>query len=118
MLIFVSMPSVSAVLWSELWLTPALRILDISGAIQKHYLGPRARTQEQMNKWFQGTNYNLGERYTDLTKILFVCFFYAALYPAAFFFGSAILIVQYYVSALGIRFCYWKISLNRFICFI
>jgi hypothetical protein len=78
--------------------TPALRIIDIWGAIQKHYLGPRSRTQEQMNMWFQGTPYNLGERYTDLTKIMFLCFFYAALFPAAFFFGSAILTIQYYVS--------------------
>ena len=42
--------------------------------------------------------YNLGERYTDLTKVLFMCFYYSALYPAAFFFGTAILIVQYHVS--------------------
>jgi hypothetical protein len=45
--------------------------------------------------WYQ--RYNLGERYTDLTKVLFICFFYSVLYPAAFFFGAAILIVQYYV---------------------
>lgn len=47
---------------------------------------------------FQGTPYNLGERYTDLTKVLFLCFFYSALYPTSFFFGTAILLIQYYVS--------------------
>lgn len=67
---------------------------------KKHLLAPRARTQEQMNHFFQGTYYNLGERYTDLTKILFLVFVYSPLFPAAFFFGSAILFVQYYVSWL------------------
>ena len=45
-------------------------------SITQHILAPRARTQEQMNMFFLGTPYHLGERYTDLTKVLFVCFFY------------------------------------------
>lgn len=65
----------------------------------KHVLAPRASTQAEMNLAFQGTFYNLGERYTDLTKVLFVVFFYSALYPLAFFFGAAILFVQYYVRS-------------------
>jgi hypothetical protein len=56
--------SVSAILWSELWLSPALRVLDIGGNIKKHFLAPRAATQEAMNNNFLGTPYNLGERYT------------------------------------------------------
>ena len=45
-------------------------------SITPHILAPRARTQEQMNMFFLGTTYHLGERYTDLTNVLFVCFFY------------------------------------------
>jgi hypothetical protein len=69
------------------------------GNLKKHVLAPRANTQAEMNLSFQGTFYNLGERYTDLTKVLFVVVFYSALYPLAFFFGAAILIVQYYVRS-------------------
>jgi hypothetical protein len=69
------------------------------GNLKKHVLAPRANTQAEMNLGFQGTFYNLGERYTDLTKVLFVVFFYSALYPLAFFFGAAILFVQYYVRS-------------------
>jgi len=94
------LPQVNALLWSELWLVPLLRLSDLFGNFKKHVLAPRSRTQEEMNLNFQGTKYNLGERYTDLTKVLFVCFFFSALYPAAFFFGAAILIVQYMVSRL------------------
>jgi hypothetical protein len=89
---------INSIMWSELWLTPGLRLLDLWGNVNKHLFAPRARNQELMNLSFQGTFYNLGERYTDLTKILFVCFFYSALFPAVFFFGFAILLVQYYVS--------------------
>jgi hypothetical protein len=32
-----------------------------------------------------------------MTKVLFLVFFYSALFPAVFFFGFAILTVQYFV---------------------
>ncbi|CAB9497646.1 protease [Seminavis robusta] len=94
------LPSISAILWAELFITPFIRYADFPGNLQKHILAPRAVTQEQMNLCFLGTRYNLGERYTDLTKVLFVCFFYSALFPASFFFGFAILLVQYYVDKI------------------
>jgi len=82
-----------------------LRLLDIVGNVGKHFFAPRERTQERMNLWFRGTNFNLGERYTDFTKTLFVVFMYSALYPTGFFFGAAILMVQYYVD----RYCLMRI---------
>eukprot|EP00542_Grammatophora_oceanica_P010709 CAMPEP_0194043292 /NCGR_PEP_ID=MMETSP0009_2-20130614/14957_1 /TAXON_ID=210454 /ORGANISM="Grammatophora oceanica, Strain CCMP 410" /LENGTH=944 /DNA_ID=CAMNT_0038687459 /DNA_START=167 /DNA_END=3001 /DNA_ORIENTATION=- len=99
------LPTISAILWSELWLSPALRILDIMGNLKKHVLGPRAKTQESMNLWYQGTVYNLGERYTDFTKVMFLCFFYSALFPGSFFFCGAILLMQYYVD----KYCLMRI---------
>ncbi len=95
------LPTINAILWSELLVSPFLRILDATGLFKKHVLAPRARNQEEMNLSFQGTPYNLGERYTDFTKVLFLCFFYSALCPATFFFCGAILIVQYYAD----KFC-------------
>ena len=97
--------TINAILWSELFLSPALRILDIFTNLKKHFLAPRSRTQDEMNLWFQGTPYNLGERYTDFTKVLFVCFFYSALFPATFFFCGAILLLQYYAD----KFCLLRI---------
>jgi hypothetical protein len=98
---------INAILWAELWLVPGMRLLDISSNIKKHILAPRAHTQEEMNLWFQGTRFNLGERYTDLTKVLFVCFFYSALMPTVFFFGSAILFLQYFVSGGTVYYGMW-----------
>ena len=52
---------INAIMWSELWLVPGLRLLDIVGNIKKHYLAPRARNQDIANLSFQGTFYNMGE---------------------------------------------------------
>lgn len=82
-----------------------MRLVDIMSNFQKHVLAPRAQTQDEMNLHFQGTFYNLGERYTDFTKVLFVCFFYSALFPSGFFFGSVILCFQYLVD----RYCLMRI---------
>jgi hypothetical protein len=48
---------VNSILWSELWLTPGLRLLDLMSNIRKHILAPRDRIQETMNLNFQGEIY-------------------------------------------------------------
>jgi hypothetical protein len=58
------LPAMRAILISELFLTPLLRILDISGNLQRHVIAPRALTQSEMNLNFLGTPYRLGERFT------------------------------------------------------
>jgi hypothetical protein len=93
---------------------------------KKHIIAPRAQNQEDMMLWFQGTFYNLGERYTvslfdknaifskyghnshdslhsqDLTKIVFVVFYYSSLFPFVFVFGFVILAVQYMVDRFSL----------------
>jgi hypothetical protein len=39
-----------------------MKLLNLGGNIKKHILGPRARTQEEMDMYFHGNHYNLGER--------------------------------------------------------
>lgn len=82
--------------------------------LKKHFLAPRARNQEEMNLSFQGTPYTLAERYTDFTKVLFLCFFYSALFPYTFFFCAAILIVQYYVDKFCLMVSCLKLVMVRF----
>ena len=58
------LPSMYAIMWSELIIVPLLRILDIGGNLKRHILAPRAMTQEEMNLNFLGTPYRIGERFT------------------------------------------------------
>ena len=92
---------------AEVTSRPVLQIFNIIGILQRHILGPRAIDQRRMNLQFGGDYFALGERYTDVTKILFLTSFYAILYPLGFFFASGIFVMYFCVD----KFCLlrsWK----------
>lgn len=72
----------------DLWLTPVLQLSDIWGNICRHYFGPRANTQTKMNLNFKASTYDIGERYTNVTRILFFTLFYSSIFPFGFFLSS------------------------------
>lgn len=77
------------------------------GHVKRHFLAPRAATQDAMNLNFQGTEYELAERYTDMTKILFLCLWYCSIFPGSFFLCAFSLGIKYHVD----KFCLmrtWK----------
>ena len=51
-----------------------------------------------MNILFQGTPYDLADRYTDLTKLVFMCIFYCSLFPSSFFQCAVGLALKYQVD--------------------
>jgi hypothetical protein len=84
-----------------------LSLSDVYGHVQRHFLAPRAKTQDAMNILMQGTAVELAERYTNMTKILFLTLWYCAIYPAAFFLCAVALSINYFAD----RFCLmrtWK----------
>eukprot|EP00548_Thalassiothrix_antarctica_P005206 CAMPEP_0194140552 /NCGR_PEP_ID=MMETSP0152-20130528/10088_1 /TAXON_ID=1049557 /ORGANISM="Thalassiothrix antarctica, Strain L6-D1" /LENGTH=957 /DNA_ID=CAMNT_0038838841 /DNA_START=36 /DNA_END=2912 /DNA_ORIENTATION=+ len=89
---------VYAIYFSELVINPSLLLMDIWGQIQRHYLGPRASTQEQMNLRFTGADFSLALRYKEITKILFLTFFYSTTFPGGFFFAAISLFTNYFVD--------------------
>lgn len=58
------LPTIANILLADVYIVPILKFLNIGSNIRKHLLGPRATTQDEMNNCFQGSAYNLGERYT------------------------------------------------------
>ncbi len=68
------------------------------GHFNRHFLAPRASTQDNMNILFQGTHYDIAERYTDMTKILFMCVVYSSIYPMTFFLSAMSLTLKYFVD--------------------
>jgi hypothetical protein len=73
------LPTIRGILVSECWLTPLLRLSDYMTNTKKHIIAPRAQNQEDMMLWFQGTSYNLGERYTVRRRLLCAPHVYAVL---------------------------------------
>ena len=80
---------------AELVTKPILQLLDIGGNISRHYSGPRAPGQRQKNQKFVPPQVNIGERYTDVTKVLFFTFMFSTVFPPAYFFAAAILAINY-----------------------
>ena len=91
-------PSVLALFFTETFTAPIIKYLDIVSNIKKHLLAPRKKTQQSMNVNFNGTPYYLAERYTDMTKVLFVTCFYSAIFPPAYFFGALSLFMYYWID--------------------
>ncbi|KAL9178347.1 hypothetical protein ACHAXT_001775 [Thalassiosira profunda] len=90
--------TVNALMISEMIVSPLLRYLDPMTILSRHFLAPRAKTEEALLDCFQGGYYNLAERFTDFTKVLLICTFYSAFYPLIWFLGAAILFGQYWMD--------------------
>lgn len=97
--------AITGIVLAEIYLAPLISILDIMGNLSKHYYAPRATVIEQLFICFKGTYYNLADKYTDITKIVFVCYYYCALNPLLLFMGSLALIVRY----ISDKFCLLRI---------
>ena len=98
-------PQLFTIFFAELVTAPILAMLDIGGTIAKHCTAPRATNQEELNSSFLGTPWEIAERYTTVTKLLFLCFFYAALFPTGYFICSGALVVTYLTD----KFCLLRV---------
>ena len=90
--------TVSALMISEMFVSPLLRYLDPVSFYKQHYIAPRAKTEDELFNCFDGGKYNIAERFTDYTKVLLLCTFYSAFYPLIYFLGAAILFLQYWTD--------------------
>ena len=77
---------------------PILRLLDVYNVFMRYVIAPQSKSQALMNKHFNGTFWNLAERYTDAMKKVFFCFYYAWVCPSGFGITAIGLLVDYYVD--------------------
>ncbi len=94
-----------AIFVTEMLKSPFIQILDVPGNFKKHVLAPRSPTLKKISKYFRGTPYELAERYTNLTKVLFMTFYYSMIFPAGYFLAAATLAVHYWVD----KFCLLRV---------
>jgi hypothetical protein len=63
-------PQIYAIFFAEIVTTNVIQMADVWGHFQRHFLAPRASSQDQMNLYFQGLEVELAERcvfvYADL----------------------------------------------------
>jgi len=101
--------NINSLFFAEIIQRPAFQLLDMGGFVNRHVFGPRAVDQRRMNLCFQGSGYDIGERYTEITKILFLTFSFAMLYPLGFFYASAIFSIYYWVD----KYCILRLWAQR-----
>ena len=83
----------------DLFSSPLVRLLDVYNLFCRYVYAPRtAKTQAQLNRHFNGTFWNLAERYTDMMKKVFFTFFYAWLTPSGFLITGVALCFDYFVD--------------------
>lgn len=91
-------PQICAIFIAEIFTTNLIQVADPWEHFKRHILAPRANTQDAMNLMFQGSEVELAERYTNMTKIMFLAFWYCSIFPASLFLCSAALFVNYYTD--------------------
>jgi hypothetical protein len=87
-----------ALFYADIVTTNAIQLLDPIGHFKRHILAPRASTQDAMNLNMQGQAFDLAERYTNMTKNLFLALWYCAIYPGALYMCSFALLITYSVD--------------------
>jgi len=93
--------SVYSVIFAELFTIPIIKLCDFMGNFRKHFKAPRARTQEEMNACMRGAKFELAERYTDSTKVIFVALMYSSILPQSLFLGALACYIHFFFG----KFC-------------
>eukprot|EP00547_Thalassionema_nitzschioides_P018175 CAMPEP_0194240440 /NCGR_PEP_ID=MMETSP0158-20130606/6609_1 /TAXON_ID=33649 /ORGANISM="Thalassionema nitzschioides, Strain L26-B" /LENGTH=936 /DNA_ID=CAMNT_0038975135 /DNA_START=42 /DNA_END=2852 /DNA_ORIENTATION=+ len=97
--------SLYAIFFFELLRGPITQCADISGNLKRHLLGPRVKNRLLLFRLFRGTDYELSERYTNMTNVLFLTFYYGTIFPVGYFFCAATLVVHYWTD----KYCLLRI---------
>jgi hypothetical protein len=87
-----------AIYFYEILKGPVMQVLDPSGILKKFVLAPFAKDQRSMNSYFYGKYWDLAERYTDMTSIVFLTMYYGIIFPSGFFLCAIALILHYWTD--------------------
>jgi hypothetical protein len=79
---------IAKILFADASTKPLFQAIDIGGCLKRYIFAKTAKTQDRMNSYFLGTEYDLAERYTDMTKTMFVCLFFMPVFPQGLFYCS------------------------------
>eukprot|EP00937_MAST-01D_sp_MAST-1D-sp2_P005576 g5576.t1 len=104
-----SLVQIQEILIADAFTTPIVRLLNLPAVLPILVLAPRARSQEQMNRYFEGSEWWLAERYTDMTKTFFVSMFYASLLPSGLLITAVSMLTTFAVDKVCLL-RWWKLA--------
>ena len=94
--------SIQAIFITEMIKRPFTQYINLTGIWKRHIMGPRAPNQRQMNTYYIGSYFELEDKFTDITKIIFLAVFYALIYPIGFLWAFIALVANYWVDKFSI----------------
>eukprot|EP00557_Chaetoceros_sp_GSL56_P013206 CAMPEP_0176482786 /NCGR_PEP_ID=MMETSP0200_2-20121128/3563_1 /TAXON_ID=947934 /ORGANISM="Chaetoceros sp., Strain GSL56" /LENGTH=1152 /DNA_ID=CAMNT_0017879129 /DNA_START=57 /DNA_END=3516 /DNA_ORIENTATION=+ len=97
------------VFFAEIVTSTILQLLDIGENFKRHIMAPRAKSQEAMNLNMRGTEIFLAERYTNMTKLVFLAIWHCPLYPGVLFMCAVALFVNFFSDRFSLMRS-WKPS--------
>jgi hypothetical protein len=105
-----SLLDIQSILISDAFVAPILRLAFGPGltVLRQVFVAPFARTQGRMNSYFDGVDWHIAERYTDMIKTVFVSLFYLALLPSGAFVASFAFFASFAVDKYCL-FRWWKV---------
>ncbi|CAN0191938.1 unnamed protein product [Discosporangium mesarthrocarpum] len=92
------MQSVFSILIADAFTTPIFRLTNVWDLFLRTYVAPKVKTQAEMNVFYQGAEWHLAERYTDVIKTLFVGLFYSAIAPSGLIITLTAMATMYWVD--------------------
>jgi hypothetical protein len=95
------------VLLVDAFLKPILQAVDVPGLINHYVRAPFAKSQDKMNRLFLGAPWSLAERYSDMSKSIFIALSFATIYPYAYFICAAANLLSFLSDKYSL-FRVWK----------
>lgn len=83
---------------AEIVTTNLIKLVDPAGIYKRHYMAPRAKSQEEMNSFMRGEEWHLAERYTNMSKIVFLTLWYSSIFPIGFLYCALALSINYFTD--------------------
>ncbi|CAM9490348.1 unnamed protein product [Pylaiella littoralis] len=93
-----TLTKILSILIADAFTGPLLRLTNVPDLIGRKLIAPKAKTQAEMNIFFQGAIWNLAERYTDMIKTVFVGLFYSAIVPTGLIVTAGAMMMLYWVD--------------------
>eukprot|EP00752_Nemacystus_decipiens_P004462 g4075.t1 len=93
-----TLTKILSILIADAFTGPLLRLTNLADLFGRKVIAPKAKTQAEMNVFFQGAPWNLAERYTDMIKTVFVGLFYSAIVPTGLIVTAVAMLTLYWVD--------------------
>ncbi|CAN0338404.1 unnamed protein product, partial [Ectocarpus sp. 13 AM-2016] len=93
-----TLTKILSILIADAFTGPLLRLTNLPDLFGRKVIAPKAKTQAEMNVFFQGAPWNLAERYTDMIKTVFVGLFYSAIVPTGLIVTAVAMMMLYWVD--------------------